>query len=200
VVVVGEGFSGYGLTAVLKNRVYCASLQLALGSPGGTESGQYLVPAIQSNQLQSNCFHFAHLSLKVPVPCRMPSSPIPDVGTRARMVNGALADFLANHPDLELGGAKNFTDERQRHTEVFSFHKLPKAKINPIGDVEFTAIRGPHGTLPIRVFYPLSGEGRRARNEAGALIYFHGGGYTVGCVDEFENGLRLIAEVSGCQV
>jgi acetyl esterase/lipase len=32
------------------------------------------------------------------------------------------------------------------------------------------------------------------------LIYFHGGGYTVGSVDEFENALRLVAEQSGCQV
>lgn len=32
------------------------------------------------------------------------------------------------------------------------------------------------------------------------MIYFHGGGYTVGSVDEFENGLRIVAEESGVQV
>lgn len=32
------------------------------------------------------------------------------------------------------------------------------------------------------------------------MIYFHGGGYTVGTVDEFENGLRIVAEESRCQV
>jgi acetyl esterase/lipase len=36
--------------------------------------------------------------------------------------------------------------------------------------------------------------------EAGALIYFHGGGYSVGSVEEFENGLRIVAEEPGCQV
>jgi acetyl esterase/lipase len=51
--------------------------------------------------------------------------------------------------------------------------------------VEFTAIRGPHGTIPIRVFYPKSGEEKRKAGDAAALIYFHGGGYTVGTVDEF---------------
>jgi acetyl esterase/lipase len=116
------------------------------------------------------------------------------------MVNGALADFFANHPDLELGGVNGFAGERQRHMEILALHRLPQKKVNPIGDVEFTAIRGPHGTIPIRVLYPSSGEGQRTRGEAGALIYFHGGGYSVGSVDEFENGLRLVAEESGCQV
>jgi acetyl esterase/lipase len=50
------------------------------------------------------------------------------------------------------------------------------------------------------VFYPKSGQGKKDAGEAAALIYFHGGGYTVGTVDEFENGLRILAEESGCQV
>jgi Esterase/lipase len=116
------------------------------------------------------------------------------------MVNGAIADFLANHPALELGGEKGFCVERRQHMEVFALHKIPQSKVNPIGEVEFTAIRGPHGTIPFRVLYPRSGEGRRQKGDAGALVYFHGGGYSVGTVDEFENGLRLVAEESGCQV
>ncbi len=130
----------------------------------------------------------------------MSAPSFPEVGTRSHRVNGAVADFFANHPDLELGGVRGFSVERQRHMEIFALHKLPSARINPIGRVEFTAIRGPHGTIPIRVLYPSSGEARRTKGEAGALIYFHGGGYSVGSVDEFENGLRLIAEESGCQV
>lgn len=30
----------------------------------------------------------------------------------------------------------------------------------------------------------------------GALVYMHGGGYTVGTGDEFERGLRIVAEES----
>lgn len=130
----------------------------------------------------------------------MPAPSIPTVGTRSHRVNGAVADFFANHPDLELGGVKGFAVERRTHMDIFSLHKIHETRINPIGEVEFTAIRGPHGTIPIRVLYPASGETRRVRGEAGALVYFHGGGYSVGSVDEFENGLRLIAEESGCQV
>ncbi|AEO60496.1 hypothetical protein MYCTH_2069956 [Thermothelomyces thermophilus ATCC 42464] len=123
---------------------------------------------------------------------------VPEVGTRAPRVNGDIADFLANHPDLELGGAQGYTIERRKHMEVFALHRLPKFKVNPIRAVEFTAIRGPHGTIPIRVLYPDNGEPRRGEGKMGGIIYFHGGGYCTGSVDEFENGLRLLAEESAC--
>ncbi|KAK0712327.1 Alpha/Beta hydrolase protein [Apiosordaria backusii] len=130
----------------------------------------------------------------------MPSSiPNPPIGTRSHRPNGALEDFMYNNPDLELGGSKGFITERAHHQRIFGIHNLKKG-VNPIANVEFTAIRGPHGTIPIRILYPASAEDWKDRGEAGALIYFHGGGYTVGSVDEFENGLRLVAERSGCQV
>ncbi|KAL2190562.1 alpha/beta-hydrolase [Thermothelomyces heterothallicus CBS 203.75] len=125
---------------------------------------------------------------------------VPEVGTRAPRVNGDIADFLANHPDLELGGSQGYIIERRKHMEVFALHRLPKFKVNPIRDVEFTAIRGPHGTIPIRVLYPNNGEPRRGEGKMGGIIYFHGGGYCTGSVDEFENGLRLLAEESACIV
>lgn len=130
----------------------------------------------------------------------MSTHPIPTVGTRAHRVNGGVADFFANHPGLELGGVGGFTVERRTHMEIFALHKTPANKVCPIGEVEFTAIRGPYGTIPIRVLYPASGEERRKQGQAAALIYFHGGGFSIGSVDEFENGLRLVAEESGCQV
>ena len=155
-------------------------------------------PRIQSSQhVQS-----AGLQLLTPNTRTLPSvgPRIPTVGPRARDLHYSIRDFLSAHPLLELGGQEHFTVERRRHQEVFGLHALPKDKIHPIDDVEFTAIRGPHGTIPIRVLYPASGKDSRNKGRAGALIYFHGGGYTVGSVDEFENGLRLVAEESGCQV
>jgi acetyl esterase/lipase len=77
---------------------------------------------------------------------------------------------------------------------------LPEDQRVPIGEVEFEGVRGPHGTIPIRLFYPRAviGEGRgRTGKQIAALVYMHGGGYTVGSVDEFENRLRLIAEAVG---
>lgn len=127
----------------------------------------------------------------------MTSSNIPTTGTRTSL-SPEIQKFLADNPSLHLGGEEDFHAERRHHLEVFGIHALPEGKINPIGEVEFTAIRGPHGTIPIRVLYPESAP--KTGEDNAALIYFHGGGYTVGSVDEFENGLRLLAEESGVQV
>jgi len=127
------------------------------------------------------------------------SSTIPLTGNRTTVV-ASIKAFLTEHSTLHLGGDGDFHAERKHHLDVFDFHNLPKNDVHPISDVEFTAIRGPHGTIPVRVFYPKSGEAKKNERDAGALIYFHGGGYTVGSVDEFENGLRYLAEESGLQV
>ena len=129
----------------------------------------------------------------------MTQQKIPQTGSRSHL-DGSISAFLKEFPDLHLGGQEDFHDERRKHLEVFGIHKIPKDKIYPIHNVEFTAIRGPHGTIPIRVLYPSSGEENRKSNRAGGLIYFHGGGYTIGSVDEFENGLRILAEHSGIQI
>ncbi|MCJ1371578.1 hypothetical protein MMC20_002796 [Loxospora ochrophaea] len=68
----------------------------------------------------------------------MPGS-IPMTGTRTTLDRDPKA-FLSQHPNLHLGGTGDFHDERNHYT------------------VEFTAIRGPHGTIPIRVLYPSSGQ------------------------------------------
>ncbi|KAK3938325.1 alpha/beta hydrolase fold-domain-containing protein [Diplogelasinospora grovesii] len=129
----------------------------------------------------------------------MSEPAIPKVGWRGELVP-SIKKFLDAHPRLQLGGVEGYTFERRHHTQVFGIHSLPDDRIHPIKEVEYTAICGPHGTIPIRVLYPSSGQEKRLQGKAGALIYFHGGGYTVGSVDEFENGLRLVAEESGCQV
>lgn len=122
----------------------------------------------------------------------MTSRQIPKAGNRTTLAQ-SMQDFLTKNPDLHLGGDVDFHSERRHHTQVFGFHNLDKSKQAAIGKVEFTAVRGPHGTIPIRLFYPSAlTEGKR--KEVGALAYMHGGGYTVGSVDEFENGLRIVAE------
>ena len=129
----------------------------------------------------------------------MSQQSIPKTGSRGQL-NSSVSSFLEKFPDLRLGGQEDFHDERRKHLEVFGIQEIPKDKVHPIHDVEFTAIRGPHGTIPIRVLYPSTGEDNRKSNKAGGLIYFHGGGYTIGSVDEFENGLRMLAEHSAVQI
>ncbi|KAH6632846.1 Alpha/Beta hydrolase protein [Chaetomium tenue] len=125
---------------------------------------------------------------------------VPKAGTRAAFLDRGVARFLDSHQDLKLGRTEWYDVERQKHAEVFALKNLPEHKANPIGTVEFTTVRGPHGDIPIRVLYPEKGIDLRTSGDAGALVYCHGGEYCVGSVDEFENGLRLIAETSGCLV
>ncbi|KAI1207590.1 Alpha/Beta hydrolase protein [Annulohypoxylon truncatum] len=121
---------------------------------------------------------------------------IPNTGTRSTLVP-SVKTFLDEHPNLHLGG-KDFHAERRDHLEIFGFHNLPKQAQAPIGHVHFDGVRGRHGTIPVRLFYPRSYDNSTgaSKKKFPALIYFHGGGYTVGSVDEFENGLRLLAEAA----
>jgi acetyl esterase/lipase len=120
---------------------------------------------------------------------------IPTTAGRTTLAS-SVKSFLDANPSLRLGGHEDFHTERRHHLEVFGFHKLPENLQTPIGDVRFHGIRGRHGTIPLRLFYPTELEVGKG-NPSPALIYFHGGGYTVGSVDEFENGLRILAENSG---
>ncbi|OSC99103.1 hypothetical protein PYCCODRAFT_1438711 [Trametes coccinea BRFM310] len=130
-------------------------------------------------------------------------SPIPTVGNRSTLAP-SVKQLLSQGPtaDLRLGGVESYSEERRHHTEVLGWHNLSEEAQTkaPIGAVEFTAVRTEHGTIPVRVFYPKSGEQHKSQGQAGALVYMHGGGYTVGCVDDFEHGLRVLAEASACQV
>ncbi|KAI1102127.1 Alpha/Beta hydrolase protein [Jackrogersella minutella] len=126
----------------------------------------------------------------------MPSQQeIPNVGNRTTLAP-SIKDFLDKHPQLRLGGNEDFHTERRHHLEVFGFHNLPKERQAPIGRVQFEGVRGRHGTIPVRLFYPRSSDSADGGKKLPALIYFHGGGYTVGSVDEFENGLRMLAEAA----
>ena len=127
----------------------------------------------------------------------MSATQIPSTASRSSL-SPEIQKFLHDNPELHLGGEEDFHAERRHHLEVFGIHAIPQDKIHSIGEVEFAAIRGPHGTIPIRVLYPK--DAPRSGSGNAALIYFHGGGYTVGSVDEFENGLHLLAEESGCQI
>ncbi|KAI1768498.1 Alpha/Beta hydrolase protein [Hypoxylon sp. FL1150] len=121
---------------------------------------------------------------------------IPKTGTRSTL-SSSVKSFLAQHPQLRLGGDEDFHTERRHHLEVFGIHNLPRDKQAPIGRVHFDGVRGRHGTIPVRLLFPRSFDGGGGAKKLPALIYFHGGGYTVGSVDEFENGLRLLAEAAG---
>lgn len=69
-----------------------------------------------------------------------------------------------------------------------------------VGSVEQLVLDGPHGSLGVRVHIPSRASGgllRWGNRPRGALVYLHGGGWTVGTLDEFEVPMRLLAERAG---
>ncbi|RAL14152.1 alpha/beta hydrolase [Aspergillus homomorphus CBS 101889] len=134
---------------------------------------------------------------------------IPKTASRTTL-DPEVKDFLTSNPNLRLSGRDLF-DERRHHVESFSLRALPEAKQPPILHVEHTAIpNGPHGTIPLRILYPsrpfstpsstTSQDPNHPAPQTPALIYFHGGGYTVGSADDFEPGCRMLSEQAGIQI
>ena len=89
-----------------------------------------------------------------------------------------------------LGGPLPVHAQRREHDAFIDADKPP------IGTIEHLGLRGPHGTIIVRVYHP-SKPGPAA---GAAMIYLHGGGFVVGSLDQFETAMRLLAEGSGAQV
>ncbi|WBW73806.1 acetyl esterase [Schizosaccharomyces osmophilus] len=100
-----------------------------------------------------------------------------------------LTEWMSRHGPV-LGSHQPLTVQRSEH-DAF----ITKSPYN-IGKIEHTALNGPHGTIPVRVYHAS----KRGPAHGAALIYLHGGGYTVGTLDQFDNAMRIFSEVSGCQV
>jgi hypothetical protein len=99
-----------------------------------------------------------------------------------------IAEWLKTGP--VLGSHKPIHVQRREH-DAFIDQTPP-----PIGRVESLVLRGPHGTIPVRVYHPSEpGPG-----EGAALIYLHGGGFIVGSLDQFETAMRRLSEGSGVRL
>ncbi|MEV7008269.1 alpha/beta hydrolase [Streptosporangium sp. NPDC051022] len=66
--------------------------------------------------------------------------------------------------------------------------------LQPVGGVVDTAFPGPAGDVPVRVYTP-EGEGPFP-----ALVWFHGGGWTIGGLDENEVACRAVCAGAGAVV
>ena len=54
-------------------------------------------------------------------------------------------------------------------------------------------VPGPHGDVPVRVLVPFE-------TARGVIVYYHGGGWVLGRVDEFDTLARKLAERTSCAV
>lgn len=65
--------------------------------------------------------------------------------------------------------------------------------VEPVGEVRDTQVPGPDGPLPVRIHRP-AGDGPLP-----TLVYFFGGGWTLGSVDTADGICRRLVNASGCQ-
>jgi len=59
--------------------------------------------------------------------------------------------------------------------------------------VEEHAVATPDGTVPVRILVPIE-------PPRGVIVYYHGGGWVIGRIDEFETLARKLAERTSCAV
>jgi acetyl esterase len=64
----------------------------------------------------------------------------------------------------------------------------------PVAEIENRDLPGPDGSLPIRIYRP-AGTGARP-----VLVYFYGGGWTLGQIDTCDGICRTLANTVGCVV
>jgi acetyl esterase len=63
-----------------------------------------------------------------------------------------------------------------------------------LAEVRDLAIPGRSGDVPARVYRPHDGP------SAGVVVYFHGGGWVIGSVDESDTFCRVFAGLTGCDI
>lgn len=66
--------------------------------------------------------------------------------------------------------------------------------VQPVARVEDRAIPGPKQPIPVRVYWPETG------NNLPGLVYYHGGGWVFGTLDSIDRTMRALANASGCVV
>lgn len=101
---------------------------------------------------------------------------------------------------LQLGATLNFKpvhtlspqearEQSRRRAEATAVEPA-----EPVANVEDRAVPGPAGDIPVRIYTPAGDP------PFGALVFFHGGGWVVGSVEESDGTSRLLANASGCVV
>jgi acetyl esterase len=66
----------------------------------------------------------------------------------------------------------------------------PGPDVHAVRDIE---IPGPAGGIPARVYEPVA-------DPAGTVVYYHGGGWVIGGLDEWDAAVRILAVESGARV
>ena len=114
------------------------------------------------------------------------------------------------HPDARA--LIDLIDERglpAMHTlhpvEARTFYRDRRGFTQPatpgVGAVRDTQCDGPHGPIPLRVYWPIgAGAASSSGSTLPVLVYFHGGGWTIGDLDTHDVLCRQLCNGSGAAV
>ncbi|MDM0106871.1 alpha/beta hydrolase [Variovorax sp. J22R24] len=87
------------------------------------------------------------------------------------------------------------------HTDARKFYRERRAITQPdpgeVAEVRELVAEGPHGPIPMRLYRPL---GSAAKQVLPVLVYYHGGGWTIGDLDTHDTLCRELSNLSGCAV
>lgn len=67
-------------------------------------------------------------------------------------------------------------------------------KPEPVAGIDSKTVPGPTGDIPVRIYYPLG------NGPFPAVVYFHGGGWVMGSLDEFDASCRALTNQARCVV
>ena len=86
------------------------------------------------------------------------------------------------------------TDARAGYRERRSVTQPPPPDVAQVQELQAS---GPHGAVPLRLYRPL---GWTEGQTLAVLVYFHGGGWTIGDLDTHDTLCRELANGAGCAV
>lgn len=81
-----------------------------------------------------------------------------------------------------------------------NYARAPKPAGDPMASVEDRTIPGPGGDIPIRIYTPPELDADVAAETAGAIAFFHGGGWVLSNIDGHDSLARRIATRTGAVV
>ncbi len=86
------------------------------------------------------------------------------------------------------------TDPVTIRQAIEAFATAGRAAAEPVAHVEDRGLPGPAGEIPVRVYRPTDD------SALPVLVWFHGGGWTIGSLETHDNTCRSLANAVGCVV
>ena len=81
-------------------------------------------------------------------------------------------------------------EEARQGPRLFAEMMGKGPEVASVRDIE---IPGPAGAIPARVYEPVA-------DPPGTVVYYHGGGWVIGGLDEWDHAVRILANASGARV